>query len=435
MGLLACRGPVHAPSLVWGAGGGTVDLPPSSELPRLPRGGHPRSTSAGARRRCYYDLRYDPARSPGIASASREHQPKSAGRGAGTSARAAQSHRLKVVSGLSHYRAEKHEILQGPHAAGADSTLYAPVYFTLPGFPAVMDKSCDGGMDKWDSARVLHRSRPVAAVLRHIEEQRYLLSPGGRSARVAPLFDQQAHAVAPARLPQAQGRGRGSNSQDIGESELLASNIASSSYMHCISISVGMSGNVRPRTSASGGSHSRSSTIGGYRAPRSAPALIGYKPVYISDNTTSSRRISSSLHRNGHMCPSNYGTRSTQDHGPTSFNECGGFYRQKNIEPNHSAFMVSCTGREGRSHRTVASSRSCGYGGASGRAHCRALYSSQAGYMLGWVRRRNADEHAAAAKIQALFRGRYDFERLLACKAIHHPLTLIYLVLKCVRRL
>eukprot|EP01043_Picozoa_sp_COSAG02_P076643 COSAG02_NODE_16382_length_1088_cov_0.886754_1_plen_41_part_10 len=41
--------------------------------------------------------------------------------------------------------------------------------------------------------------------------------------------------------------------------------------------------------------------------------------------------------------------------------------------------------------------------------------------MLGWVRRRNADEHVAAAKIQALFRGRYDFERLLACQAMHHP--------------
>eukprot|EP01043_Picozoa_sp_COSAG02_P048932 COSAG02_NODE_4863_length_4889_cov_1.815240_1_plen_396_part_00 len=393
-------------------------MPPSSASPRPPSGRRPRGTSsAGARKCCYYDLRYDAARSPGSAGAAREYPPKSAALGARTPAREAQHHRLKVVSVASHYRAEKREILQ-------DSAVYGPVYFALPGFPAPMEKSFDGGMDKWDSARVLHKSRPVAAVLRHIEEQRYPLSPGGRKVRIAPLFDQQGHPVAAASPPQFHGRG--TSSLDMGGTTPLASNAAKSSYMHCISSSVRIGGNTRPKTCASDGSYSISRSVGGYRAPRSAPALIGYKPVYISDSTMSSRKIAvSSLDRSLASSTNGYGSRSTQEHEqPTSLYDCGGYYRPNNVEPNQSAFMVSCTGREGRSHRTVASSRSCGYGGASGRAHCRALYSSQAGYTLGYVRRRNADEHAAAAKIQALFRGRYDFE-----------LFLVLACFECVRRL
>ena len=51
--------------------------------------------------------------------------------------------------------------------------------------------------------------------------------------------------------------------------------------------------------------------------------------------------------------------------------------------------MVSASGR------LTAGSRMCP----------RALTASQTGYTLGWVRRRSADEHAAAARIQALFHG------------------------------
>lgn len=380
MGLLACRGPVHAPSLVWGAGGGAV-VPPSPASPRPPCGRRPQSSNAACPQRSCYDVTYDLTRSPvsGGTIASKRHAAVS-----GVSpAPPAQHHRLKVVSGESHFRSEKHEILQGPHAAGGDSSLYTPVYFTLPGVPA-QGRGGTGGMDKWDSARVLHRSRPVAAVLRHIEEQRSPHSPGERKTRYVPLFDANgrlmpAAPLAPLRVPdshRASGRGTITTGKDAGGNAPLARKAgrSSSSYMYCISNNLGMDRSCRSKPIEDSGS---------FWAPLSAPALIGYKPVYIgagSSGSTWEHTISPSYDR-GHS-------------------------RQPNFGPNHSAFLVSCSGREGRSYRTVAGSRSCGYGGASGRAHCRALYSSQTGYTLGWVRRRNADEHAAAAKIQARFRGR-----------------------------
>ena len=392
MGLLACRGPVHAPSLVWAAGGSAVD-PPSLASPRPPSGRRPQNSSAAGAQRRYYDVTYDPARSAssglgGNPASKRAHTALSV---PVSSAPPAQHHRLKVVSGESHFRSEKHEILQGPHAAGGDPSLYAPVYFRVPGFPAQES----GGMDKWDSARVLHRSRPVAAVLRHIGEHRCPLSPGELKTRYVPLFDQQGRPVhaaplAPPHVPEShRARGRGITGEDAGGNAQLARKSArsSSSYMYCISNNLGhgMDGSAGSNPAEGSGS---------FRAPLSAPALIGYKPVYIGDYPARSHGADSS--------------GSTREHTNSRSYERGGAHSRhpRPFESNHSAFLVSCSGREGRSYRTVAGSHCGPYGGASGRAHCRALYSSQTGYTLGWVRRRNADEHAAAAKIQAWFRGR-----------------------------
>lgn len=396
MGLLACRGPVYAPSLVWGACGGVIDPPDSPTSQRSPRGKCSQNISgADTRRRPAYDLSYDPERSPsaslstnrrGGSARLQDHQQK-----LGPS-RPPLPHRFKVVHAQSHYRSEKREVLRGPQAS-SDSNVYSPVYFTLPGGPAATSNRAGAvGMDKWDSARVLHKSRPVAAVLRHIEEQRnrHLVGTPKR-VRVAPLFDHNGLPVeaTPPKHSRYTVRDRGTKELCLtdGKRGSSTSRATRSSYMYCISSGLRRGAIFRPRIGTSTGSDPRSTSYASSscRAPRSAPALIGYKPVYVSADSscTSLREPKSGGLYNNH-----------------------GHCHRNDIEPNNTAFMISSSGREGRSHRTVAGSHRSGYGGASGRAHCRALCLSQAGYTLGWVRRRNADEHAAASKIQACFRGR-----------------------------
>eukprot|EP01046_Picozoa_sp_COSAG06_P012717 COSAG06_NODE_756_length_12531_cov_76.395592_3_plen_564_part_00 len=547
MGLLACRGPVHAPSLVWGA-----ELSPSSTVvscgaavpqsPRPPSGRRPQTTAG----RCHYDLRYDPTRPAAAAPASpsstssstslstarrdgsfgssrsqlleKEATIRTACRtntkpdlksksnhkrniSSGKKKRGAKKggggehehehehhHRMKVVHPHSHYRSEQHELLQGPQVvtAAAAAHAYAPVYFALPGFPGTGSGVSNGGaatsisertrdrergMDKWDSARLLRKSRPVAAVLRHIDEQRSLHAPAQRSPRVAPLFDRQGNPVpaAAAAVPAAAvlalqngGRGRGSSSSSRLP-RLSDQGSTASATSSARSIDSGGSSSDRryhrgyyaaaaaaaqpPRSapvalassSSSSGLHHQgggnASNIVTAAAAAAPPPPVGYNPVYICDSSGSKIRTSN----NNRLRPATAPTPPANGYSSSSSSSSSQMapppphYRADC--PNHTAFMVSTTGREGRRAAAAGGGSSrgrYGYHGVTGRPHCRALYSSQAGYTLGWVRRRHADEHAAAARIQACFRGRYVALPCLALPCLALPcLALPCLALPC----
>lgn len=281
MGILTARGPLHAPSLVWGACGGAVE-PPS---PRLPSG-HRSQTSPA--RYGSESLAYDPhaaaladrppqPRFDGSFGSRKQHREKRALLAESTGL-IRHTHRLRVVHVGSHYRGDMNEPIRSGETEGFSAPPYAPVYFALPPSHCSNTALALRSVDKWDSARMLGKSRPVAAVLRAIEENRSGVSEKRtrRQPRDYPLFDDRGnlnnHVSAPVAAAFMAAAG------GLGNPPL------------------GM-----PALPARGSGSSRGSRGGHHQLSR-LPRPVGYNPVYICDKTGSavtvgSKRRNASTHQ------------------------------------------------------------------------------------------------------------------------------------------